>query len=57
MSVLTYPFRLLFWAFASPNVTCKAKWCARPQVGFSVWCRFHTDEILNAKPLKETTDG
>lgn len=45
-AVVSYPFRrLLQWLFAY-GPSCQARWCARPRVGFSVWCRCHTDEII-----------
>lgn len=46
LHIATYPLRLLWYAIASPAPTCRKRWCARPIVGFSVWCRRHTDEIL-----------
>lgn len=32
----------LFWA----DLPCGARWCGRPTILFSMWCREHTDRIL-----------
>lgn len=42
----TYPFRRARWWIASAESSCNVRWCARPTVGLSRYCRSHTDEIL-----------
>jgi hypothetical protein len=49
MRALTYPFRRLWWFLVDSNLPCRHRYCARPQVGLSIYCRQHTDEILKPK--------
>ncbi len=49
MAMLTYPLKRLFWFIWSPEPACDERWCAKPVVGFSIFCRQHTDEIVNPK--------
>ncbi len=44
---LMYPFRRLVWFVISPEPACRERLCPRPIVGYSVWCREHTDRILH----------
>ncbi len=37
--------RLALW-LGSPGVACTVPKCAENRVGFSAWCREHTDQIL-----------
>lgn len=46
MSPYTYVFRRFGRWLQSPELVCVYKWCARHRVGFSLWCREHTDRIL-----------
>lgn len=46
MRALTYPLRRLGWWLRSPRPACAARWCAAETVGYSRWCRQHTDRIL-----------
>ena len=43
---LTYPFRRFITWVKTPETVCRKPLCARPIVGFSVWCRKHTDDVL-----------
>ncbi len=42
----TYPFRRAIWALLIPDPECRVYLCARRVVGFSVYCRHHTDQIM-----------
>ena len=48
---LTYPLRRFGWWLRDPETACRARYCARPIVGFSVWCRQHTDHILEGRTV------
>lgn len=44
----------LLWLCLPDPFRCERRWCFRHQVGYSAYCRKHTDEILGAK---EAGDG
>lgn len=50
---LSYPLRRLGRWLIDPNVACAYRWCARPQVGFSAWCREHTDRIMAGEDITD----
>ena len=43
----SYPFRLAWNQLWVGGLTCRDRWCAGRTVGLSVWCRSHTDAILD----------
>jgi len=45
----TYPFRRLVTWVKTPEMVCRKPYCAHPAVGFSRWCRQHTDDILEGR--------
>lgn len=47
ISTIVYRLRRLGWAVVSPESACAAWRCPKPRLGISVWCRVHTDEILD----------
>lgn len=38
------------------HIACTVPTCPEPQVGISVWCREHTDQILEHRQSAELTD-
>lgn len=53
MRAWTYPFRRFGWWLRSPERACRVRWCAAETVGYSAWCRTHTDEILAGEKSPE----
>lgn len=53
--MLTYPIRRLWWCLVAAELPCYRVWCAKPRVGFSNFCREHTDEILERTNDAERT--
>lgn len=46
MTLFAYLARALWTSIVFGKPCCRATWCGRPLVGVSVWCREHTDRIL-----------
>ena len=44
--------RFVLW-LGSPGVACTVQQCPENRVGFSVWCREHTDQILQHRHSPE----
>lgn len=53
MRGFTYPIRRIWYRTLYPEQACRAKWCARPRLGISVWCREHTDDILEGRTMNQ----
>lgn len=51
-SLISWLFRRAH-TFLMADLACSARRCGRRRVGFSVWCRLHTDRILAG----ERTEG
>lgn len=43
-----WPSRLL-WSIRSGEPACTVRSCPAPRVGFSSWCRVHTDQIITRR--------
>ncbi len=43
---MIYLLRRFAWWLWTPELGCAYRRCPKPTVGFSIWCREHTDRIV-----------